>query len=144
MSKVSRRCGVLKHALPWVAVALCAGGAAAQASDPRAAQAEFERERIARLPWSRESAVGPCDEVVGRFCYRHVAPSDRPPPAEPAEIDALRERLLAILDAAASADPADGWVAGQRVRYRIEAGRPRDAVEAAAECAAEPWWCAAL
>jgi len=115
-----------------------------QAPDARAAQAAFERARIARLPWSMEPAGGPCDEIVGRFCYRRASGSERPPPPEPAGVPALRDSLLEVLDAAAAAAPSDGWIAGQRVRYRIEAGRANDALEVAGACRAEAWWCAAL
>ncbi len=40
--------------------------------------------------------------------------------------------------------PGDGWIAGQRVRYLVEHGRPGAAVTAARECGAERWWCIAL
>ena len=114
-------------------------------ADAHAAQAAFERFRVARLPWSWEPASGSCDEIVGRFCYRHESGSDDPLPAEPEGVAEARDSLLARLDAAGGADPADGWIAGQRVRYRIEAGRAAEAVAMAAECAAaEDWWCAAL
>ncbi len=116
----------------------------AQATDPRAAQAEFERARIARLPWSREPAGGRCDEVVGRFCYRRESGTDRPPLPEPAGVAELRDALIAVLDVAADVSPEDPWIAGQRIRYRIEAGRAREAAGVAAACAAERWWCAAL
>jgi hypothetical protein len=116
----------------------------AQAPDPRAAQAEFERARIARLPWTREPPGGPCDEGGGRFCYRRESATDRPPPSEPAGLPALRDSLLAVLDAAATSSPGDPWIAGQRIRYRIEAGRAREAAGLAASCVTDPWWCAAL
>lgn len=57
---------------------------------------------------------------------------------------AARERLLAELAAAAGEAPGDGWIAGQRVRYLVEAGRPAAAARVAAECRAERWWCEAL
>jgi len=40
--------------------------------------------------------------------------------------------------------PGDDWLAGQRVRYLVEAGRPADALAAARACRAERWWCEAL
>jgi hypothetical protein len=116
----------------------------AQAPDPHSAQAEFERARIARLLWTREPAGGRCDEVVGRFCYRRESATHRPPPPEPAGVAALRDSLLAVLDAAAGASPEDPWIAGQRFRYRIEAGRAREAAGLAGACVAGRWWCAAL
>ena len=132
------------------ALALAAGlllapdAARGQDAAARAAQAEFERFRVARLPWSWGSAGGPCDEIVGRFCFWHEGSDDRPPPPEPDGVPAARDTLLARLDAAAARAPADGWVLGQRVRYRIEADRAREAAAVAAACGAEPWWCAAL
>jgi hypothetical protein len=143
--KLSRGDRDLKRAALATAFGLALTGSLfAQTSDPRAAQAEFERARIARLPWSRESAAGPCDEVVGRFCYRRESGSDSPLPPEPAGVAELRESLIAALDAAAGISPEDAWNAGQRVRYRIEAGRAREAADVAAACAADRWWCAAL
>ncbi len=52
--------------------------------------------------------------------------------------------MIAALDSAAAQLPGDGWIAGQRVRYLIEAGRPEAALEAARACRAASWWCAAL
>jgi hypothetical protein len=113
-------------------------------AEARAAQVGFERFRVARLPWSWDAGSESCDEIVGRFCYRYETDSDDPPPPEPEGVASARDSLLARLDAAAERDPADGWIAGQRVRYRIEAGRVAEAVAVAEACAAEPWWCAAL
>ena len=135
-------------ALGIALVPAAARGQTTDAHDPRgearAAQTAFERFRVARLPWSWEPASGSCDEIVGRFCYRHEGGSDDPLPAEPEGVAAGRDSLLDRLDAAAAEDPADGWIAGQRVRYRIEAGRASEAVTLAEGCLAEPWWCAAL
>ena len=126
------------------ALALIPGAVRGQGADARAAQSEFERFRVSRLPWSQGSRGGPCDEVVGRFCYWHEGDTRRPPPAEPADVPAARDTLLVRLDAAAARAPGDGWILGQRVRYRIEAGRPLEAAAVAAACGADPWWCAAL
>ena len=127
-----------------VGLAILPAAARGQEADPRAAQAEFERFRVARLPWSMRPGGGPCDEVVGRFCYWHEGDSDRPVPAEPPGVAAARDSLLARLDAAAERAPGDGWIAGQRVRYRIEAGRAVEAAAVAVSCGAEPWWCHGL
>jgi hypothetical protein len=111
----------------------------------RAAQREFEQFRRDNLPPynARTPSGASCDEVVGRFCYWY---DERLPPAppEPASIANARARLLATLDAAATAYPADDWTAGQRVRYLAEDGRLRDAVAAARACAGDQWWCEAL
>ncbi len=114
--------------------------------EARAAQAEFERARFRHMPWTFEHGVGgSCDERIGRFCFTNDD-SDvnwKPPPEKP-EVKAARERLLDALDDAAAAHPGDGWVAGQRVRYRVEAGRAEAALASARECRAEGWWCRAL
>lgn len=111
--------------------------------DARAAQARFERVRRLHLP--RKLTAGgsrSCHARVGRYCYWYD-PADTTVEPEPARIGEARHRLLASLDSAAARLPADGWIAGQRVRYLIEAGRPDDAAVARA-CAAERWWCDAL
>src|SRR5688572_19278510 len=142
------RLRVLLHA---GVLALCAGGAAggaraqtpADAAAPRAgadapdaaaltpadsaslrrqardAQARFERRRRALLPVSR-LADGRCDVRIGRFCYWYEEGAPSGPP-EPARVGEERRRLLGVLDALAVRLPADSWLVGQRVRYRLEA-----------------------
>jgi hypothetical protein len=112
----------------------------------RSAQANFERFRFRQLPRTHaRGPAGPCDENIGRFCFWF---SDKPDgdelPAEPPVIAERRRELLASLAGAAAALPGDGWIAGQRVRYLLEAGDDDGAVEAARACRAEAWWCAAL
>ncbi len=109
----------------------------------RRAQGEFERIRVLQLPVAAELPVGTCQERIGRFCYWHDASPERLPP-EPAAVGRGRERLLQVLDGAARAMPGDEWVAGQRVRYLVEAGRPAEGLAAARDCRAERWWCEAL
>lgn len=55
-----------------------------------------------------------------------------------------RAAALATLDTAAAALPGDGWLAGQRVRLRIDQRDLAGAGAAARTCRAAPWWCAAL
>lgn len=105
------------------------------------AQASFERRRRRMLPRSRGS--GGCDVRIGRFCYWYSTEDPAGPP-EPARIGAARRHLLATLDSAATADPTDDLVAGQRVRYWLEAGAPDTALAAARACKGTGWWCAAL
>lgn len=112
----------------------------------RRAQAGFESFRRARFPWAWNSGGVRCDERVGRFCLQHddpEAPEWKPKP-EPPEVGARRERLLGQLASAAAALPGDGWIAGQRVRYLLEAGDTTGSLRAAEECRAEPVTCAAL
>ncbi len=112
----------------------------------RRAQDHFERYRVDHVPRSFDGAGGRCDEIVGRFCFWHDDDEDeswRPPP-EPPDIAVARGRLIATLDSVARLLPGDGWVAGQRVRYLVEAGDSAGAVAAASACGAERWWCLAL
>ncbi|HET8655427.1 MAG TPA: hypothetical protein VFL93_07910 [Longimicrobiaceae bacterium] len=111
----------------------------------REEQARFERARRSHLPEVSGGDSGTCDEHVGRFCLTYTDEDDdwRPPP-EPAPVADARERLLGVLDSTAALIPGDDWVAGQRVRYLVEAHRFPDAVAAARDCRGTPWWCAAL
>jgi hypothetical protein len=114
--------------------------------DARSAQIRFESVRRMHLPhdWSRgASGSGSCDIRIGRYCYWYDSTESRVVP-EPKEIVDARAKLLTLLESAAMRTPEDGWLAGQRTRYLIEAGRPDDAATAARECRAERWWCAAL
>lgn len=112
----------------------------------RSAQATFERIRFQHLMWTYDSGGGwSCDERIGRFCIWHNdMEEDWRAPLEHHEVIAARDSLLAALGRAAAVTPGDGWVAGQRVRYLVEGGHAAEAVRAARECRAEPWWCRAL
>lgn len=112
-------------------------------------QRGFERTRRWRVPIRFGSAGGQCDEVVGRYCLWHDpdGPEWEPPPERP-EVTEARNDLLEMLARAQEALPAGasgarGWVAGQRVRYLVEAGRGEEAVAAARTCG-PGWWCRAL
>lgn len=107
----------------------------------RQAQARFERTRRAAIPVTASDSRRACEATVGRWCYWQ---DDTSPPAnsERSHVTAGRRRLLQLLDSLASVRPADAWIAGQRVRYRIDGG---DTTGAAAQtCGAARWWCAAL
>lgn len=111
----------------------------------RSAQARFERFRYQRLPRTFQSGAGECDEIIGRFCFWFDPdPDPAPPPPEPPVIGERRRVLLGVLDQASALLPGDSWIAGQRIRYLVEAGEEGEAVEAARSCRAERWWCAAL
>ncbi len=110
----------------------------------REAQRRFERLRVRHLPLSLGSGSSPCDERVGRMCFWHGDNHTEPAP-EAVEISVARGELLDTLARAARLLPGDGWIAGQRVHYLVEAGRAREALAAADLCAAsEPGWCDAL
>jgi hypothetical protein len=112
--------------------------------EARKAQVRFETVRRSHLPWNRfGGSAGHCAVPVGRYCYWYDSTRTRVIP-EPAQISAARGKLLTLLDSAARLHPADDWVAGQRVRYLMEADDARGALDAARSCGAERWWCAAL
>lgn len=107
----------------------------------RRAQADFERRRFGLLPVV--PGVGDrCDVRIGRWCYFQDGEDDAPP--EPKAIDALRSKFVARLGELAARSPRDGWIAGQRVRYLVEAKRADLALAAARECRADPSWCSSL
>lgn len=146
----ARRPGVWARVALIAALAAPGGRLAAQAADSarlvRAAhdaQRDFEETRRSHLRWTRGGDGGHCDERIGRFCYWHGDMPDSAPPESPV-IERARRRLLAVLDSASRAAPADGWIAGQRVRYELEAGAPDSAFIQLASCGAAPWWCDAL
>ena len=90
------------------------------------------------------SGSSPCDERIGRMCYWHGDNHSEPDPEAP-EITVARGELLDTLALAARRLPGDGWIAGQRVHYLVEAGRAHEALAVARACAApEAGWCAAL
>ena len=111
--------------------------------DARSAQTAFERTRRANLPLNSRGTSGRCDVRVGRFCY-WWDDGEFPLPAESPKTKAARDAMLERLRAAAATLPGDRWIAGQRVRYLVEAGRHADAVDAARACEAGTSWCAAL
>ncbi len=113
----------------------------------RSAQAAFERLRFRHLSWTDDAGGQPdrCDEHIGRFClwYDDEDEVDWVPPPETEQVKQGRDALIARLAEAAGRYPGDAWVAGQRVRYLVEAGRADEAAAAARECRAG-WWCGAL
>jgi hypothetical protein len=79
------------------------------------------------------------------MCQSHDEGGDWWPGEEDPRIGEARRALLEELGAAARADPADGWIVGQRVAYLGEAGDWREAEAIARAClAADPSWCGAL
>ena len=112
----------------------------------RREQATFERRRNRLLPYAFGAVRGgdSCDEIVGRFCLWFDEGEEKPI-EEPEGVAKIRDQLLAYLDSVQGLLPADGWVLGQRVWYRGEAGRWAEALGNARACGqVEAWWCAAL
>ena len=137
-------------------VAVVAGSAApiAQAQAPdtttaiaaaRGAQRRFELARRAALPVVDRSGGGRCDVSVGGFCYWYDSTARPPDQREPRRVTTARRTLLGVLDSLAARVPHAGEIAGQRVRYRLDAGDTTDAIRIAeSECAAARWWCGML
>lgn len=113
-------------------------------ADLRRGQRGLERLRMRHMR-TVLARSGRCDEIVGRFCLWHEPDHVwEAPPEDPAFVEA-RARYVARLGEAADALPGDAWIAGQRVRYLLEAGRDEEAIGAARDCRAErPGWCQAL
>ncbi|MEP6904512.1 MAG: hypothetical protein ABI875_00435 [Gemmatimonadales bacterium] len=107
------------------------------------AQTRFEQVRRYNLPLRFVGAGNVCDARIGRFCqWNDEDPGT--PPKEPKPIHEARDALLVTLDSLAARSPNDDWIAGQRLRYLVEAGRDTAALKAAKECAGTGWWCDAL
>jgi len=114
----------------------------------RSAQARFELFRLDHLPRSRDGSYsGPCDDRIGRFCFRFGDDGDDDewtPPPEPPSIGAARATLVARLDSLHRRSPGDAWIVGQLVRYLVESAQPAEAAAAARTCRSPAWWCDAL
>lgn len=109
----------------------------------KTAQIRFESRRRFLAPRIDIASRGSC-RMIGRFC-RHGSGLPFPEiPDEPSGTTRARIELLRSLASASATLPGDNWLAGQRVRYLIEAGNDSAAAEAAANCRAERWWCDAL
>jgi len=113
------------------------------ANSVRQAQAEFERARHASLGFSSGGATAAPDVQFGSIFYWNNN-NDVPPRPERPEIGMARRRLLQSLREAAMVAPGDGWIAGQRVKYAIEAKNFAEANLVVSECKATDWWCSAL
>jgi hypothetical protein len=108
----------------------------------RALQIRFEQLRRNNLPAAHSSRPTNCDEQVGRFCYWY---DERAPKSiELPIVTKARTTFVQRLDSLAAIVPANRWIAGQHVRYLVEAERYDDALRAAQHCQAEGWWCDAL
>ncbi|HEV8445337.1 MAG TPA: hypothetical protein VGQ44_00860 [Gemmatimonadaceae bacterium] len=110
------------------------------------AQRSFESFRRSRFPVRGGDGGGPCDVRVGRYCYWRGDDADEaPPPEDPPEIKSRRDALITQLDSASGRLSGDSWIAGQLVRYFVDAHRTDDAIRfATTRCSAGRAWCAAL
>ena len=108
----------------------------------RALQASFERTRVRNLPSTHSGSGGRCDEVIGRLCIWDSGDDSWTPKPEAPVIVEKRREMIRALDSLGTIIPGDRWILGQRVRYRIEDGRLREAAEVARECGpSETWRC---
>ncbi|MCG8469472.1 MAG: hypothetical protein MJB57_14910 [Gemmatimonadetes bacterium] len=111
----------------------------------RARRAQRTFERIRRRHFVRAPAsYDRCDELVGRFCLDHDGDESWTPSPEPSEVTERRGWLVATLDTVATVAGSDRWLLGQRVKYRVEAGRAAETLPELETCAAEDPWCRAL
>ena len=107
------------------------------------AQAEFERARREGLGFSSGGANAEPDVEFGTIFYWNNN-NDVPPRPEQPEIAVSRRKLLQSLNEAALAEPQNDWVAGQRMKYSIEAKDFAGAGAIVTDCKASNWWCSAL
>lgn len=105
-------------------------------------QARFEMRRRRMLPVFYAGIAERC-LIVGRFCEWHPDLTDVVVPEEGKDIVRARTELLHELQKASEVVPGDEWIAGQRVRYLLEA-HDESAVTVARECRSTKWWCDAL
>ncbi len=105
-------------------------------------QRTFESYRRFQLPRVVPRG-GNCDVTIGRFCYWDNN-DDTPLPAEREGVIRARERLRASLDSLAALDSTSDYIAGQSVRYALEAHDAQAAIAFLDDCDATPWWCLAL
>jgi hypothetical protein len=110
----------------------------------RSAQVSFEAYRRQHLPIGYGYS-GPCDVRIGRYCYWRGDDDEEHQPEEARDIVRRRDELVRVLDSVSRELPGDPWVAGQLVRYLVEAGRTTDALRYSREdCRVPAGWCAAL
>lgn len=106
---------------------------AGQDPDPedaaRSAAYAYENLLRRKAPERYGSSSGPCDEIIGRFCFRFGDDVSYPPP-EPEHPDVVRYRKVAIRAHRRwlSLEPEHSEAAGGLVRYLVEDGRPGEAV----------------
>ena len=110
------------------------------------AQRSFESFRRSRFPVRAGDGGGSCDVRVGRYCYWRGDDADEAPaPEDPPDVKKRRDALIAQLDSTSERLSGDAWVAGQLVRYFVDAHRTDDAIRyATTRCDAGRAWCAAL
>ncbi len=109
----------------------------------RSLQSGFEARRRQLLPRFYSGSPERC-LTIGRLCYWDSRTTTDLVPSEGAPIRRARAQLLRELETASRDLPGDDWIAGQHMRYLIEA-RDTAAIRAAMlDCAATSWWCDAL
>ena len=140
--------------VPALVLALATASTAAQAQlapadslrilgQAHSAQSRFEITRRMNLPKTAPYDTRETVATIGRMDYWPDNDTDDPI-AEPSVITRARAKLIATLTQLSQQSRADEWIAGQRVRYMVEAGEDSASVVAARECWATKWWCDAL
>jgi hypothetical protein len=112
-------------------------------SEARSAQARFERIRRAYSPAADDAGGEACELEIGRMCYWNENGKEKAPP-EYRTITQARIALIARLGYLNTLSPHDGWIAGEHVRYMVQAGDDSGAVSAARLCTPRGWYCGVL
>ena len=113
----------------------------------KVAQARFEgsRNNLITPQFARLSEA--CDEIIGRFCFRHEDWDEDPNwkvNEEPVPIQMARAELVGELAKISAVIPGDSWVLGQLVYYLSEQENWRKAEGLLDHCQTDAWLCTSL
>lgn len=115
--------------------------------EAKSLQAGFERSRNNLITPQFSRLRLSCDEIIGRFCFRHENWDEDPTwemVEEPVPIEMARAKLLGELAEINALIPGDNWLLGQRIHYLSENSDWRRAEEVLDQCQAQIWWCSTL
>ena len=110
-------------------------------------QARFERSRNNLITPQFSRLRLSCDEIIGRFCFRHENWDEDPTwevMEEAIPIGMARAELLGEFAKISTIIPGDSWLLGQRIHYLAENSDWRRAEEVLGQCHTQNWWCTAL
>ena len=110
-------------------------------------QARFERSRNTLIPPQFARLKVNCDEIIGRFCFRHENWEEDlnwEITDEPIPIGMARAQLLGELAKINASLPGDDWVLGQLIYYLSEERDWQRTEELLNDCQTANWWCNSL
>ncbi len=110
-------------------------------------QARFERSRNNLITPQFSRLRLSCDEIIGRFCFRHENWNEDPTwevIEEAVPIGMARAKLLGELAEISAIIPGDKWLLGQRIHYLSENSDWPRAEDVLDQCETQTWWCTAL